>query len=285
MLCGSGFLQNLSLFSSQVTTTQGQNMADTSSASTTNSDQCASCNKKAGTGATLKRCAKCQTTQYCSRDCQKTHWKEHKKVCARQAAAVASASESTSGPSSASASASGGASGSARGLTVTIEKPFHRLNDRTWIHDRPEEDTYKLLIDTYRLRMDDDFKFEGKCNAGSVYANASNGIEAFRRFLRLAESRDGLLPPWWSSEKATQCEEMGNVSGWSSLSQKADKAQILGHYGDSNMPMQMRLFGEQVYGTAPGGQPGAPIIAMQMRAEVGAMHSSTIDASKMFGSR
>ncbi|KEF54591.1 uncharacterized protein A1O9_09033 [Exophiala aquamarina CBS 119918] len=110
-------------------------------------------------------------------------------LCAKQAAASASASASTTGPSSASAT------GSARGLTVAIEKPFHRLNDRAWVHDRPEEDTYKLLIDTYRLRMDDDFKFEGKRNAGSLYANASNGIEAFRQFLRLAESRDGLLPP------------------------------------------------------------------------------------------
>jgi len=203
-------------------------------------------------------------------------------VCAKQAAAVASSSSSasTAGPSIASASPSSGAAGSVRGLTVAIEKPFHRLNDRTWIHDRSEEDTYKLLIDTYRLRMDDDFKFEGKHNPGSLYANASDGVEGFRSFLGLAESRDGLLPPWWSSEKAVACVEVGNTSGWNSLSRKADKAKMIDHYGDSNMPMQMRLFGEQVYGTAPGGQPGAPIIALQMRAEAGTMYSDTIDVSR-----
>lgn len=61
-------------------------------------------------------------------------------------------------------------------------------------HECPEEDTYKLLIDSYRLRMDDDLKFEGKRNAGSVYVSPSNGVEAFRRCLQLAESRGGLLP-------------------------------------------------------------------------------------------
>lgn len=261
-------------------------MADTSSASATTSNQCASCGKAADSGVTLKRCAKCQTTQYCSRDCQKAHWKDHKKVCSKQASGLASASASASTSTSvpASATASGSAPGSARSLTVAIKKPFHHLNDRTWIHERPEEDTYKLLIDTYRLRMDDDFKFEGKRNTGSVYANASNGVEGFRRFLQLAESRDGLLPPWWSSQSAAQCEEVGKKTGWSSLSQKADKSQILGHYGDSNMPMQMRMFGEQIYGTPPAGQPCAPILAAQMAIEGGGLHSTTLDASRMFGS-
>ena len=28
------------------------------------------------------RCSKCESTPYCSRDCQKQHWKQHKKICA-----------------------------------------------------------------------------------------------------------------------------------------------------------------------------------------------------------
>lgn len=68
------------------------------------------------------------------------------------------------------------------------------------------------------------------------------------------------------------------------MSQKADKSQILAHYGGSNMPMQMRMFGEQIYGTSPGGTPGAAMLAMQMTMEGGGMHSTTLDASRMFGS-
>jgi hypothetical protein len=32
-------------------------------------------------GVTLKRCANCKTTKYCSRACQKAHWKEHRDQC------------------------------------------------------------------------------------------------------------------------------------------------------------------------------------------------------------
>ncbi|XP_044715023.1 MYND finger domain-containing protein [Hirsutella rhossiliensis] len=40
--------------------------------------ECNSC-KKSPPEVALKRCAKCSTTPYCSRDCQKTDWKVHKK--------------------------------------------------------------------------------------------------------------------------------------------------------------------------------------------------------------
>ena len=49
------------------------------------SPACANCKKTATAAnlASLKACAKCKTTQYCGRDCQKADWKTHKKVCAK----------------------------------------------------------------------------------------------------------------------------------------------------------------------------------------------------------
>lgn len=45
--------------------------------------KCNHCSKARSTdGATLSRCGKCQTTLYCSRDCQTADWKIHKRVCA-----------------------------------------------------------------------------------------------------------------------------------------------------------------------------------------------------------
>ncbi|KFY47963.1 hypothetical protein V496_10368 [Pseudogymnoascus sp. VKM F-4515 (FW-2607)] len=45
--------------------------------------KCNYCSKARSTdGATLSRCGKCQTTLYCSRDCQTADWKIHKRVCA-----------------------------------------------------------------------------------------------------------------------------------------------------------------------------------------------------------
>src|SRR5436190_8189952 len=83
----------------------------------TEAAQCAGCTK---TALNLKRCAKCQTTLYCSRECQKADWKQHKRVC-------------SSNPASAnfSPSTSTDAGQPPKGLSVAIDKPFHRLDAQT----------------------------------------------------------------------------------------------------------------------------------------------------------
>jgi splicing suppressor protein 51 len=250
-------------------------MADTSTI-----PKCAACHKTdSGSGNPLKRCAKCQTTSYCSRECQKADWKNHKKVCASNTAG------STKAAVSSSTSTSGGQA--SKGLTAVIDKPFHHLNDKTWLHNRPENDVFKLLIDTYRFRMEDNFTLEGDRDRDSVYGGAADGRVGFQRFLRLAEVKDGLLPSWWSKEKGDECVALGLSNGpWSSLAKKVTKSELIQHYGNSLMPMQLRLFGEQVYGRGPGGQSGEMIIMMQMQAEKpGVLESSVVDASSMFGRR
>ncbi len=49
---------------------------------------CTSC-QKTPPEVTLKHCAKCSVTLYCSRDCQKADWKAHKKVCGRDGCTAA----------------------------------------------------------------------------------------------------------------------------------------------------------------------------------------------------
>ncbi|KAG4431779.1 hypothetical protein IFR05_012736 [Cadophora sp. M221] len=239
-------------------------------ASTTTTPKCATCDKiESDSGIPLKRCAQCQTTAYCSRGCQRAHWKTHKQVCATSNTAPG-ASTSTSLP---------------KGLTIAIDKPFHRLNSKTWMHNRPEEDVYKLLIDTYRFRMEDNFNLEGARNKESIYGGAADGRIGFVRFLGLAESKTGLLPSWWSTDKGKECIALGlgRDNGWSSLGQKVAKSGLIEHYGNPLMPMQLRLFGEQVYGRGPGGQSGEKIIMMQMEAEDGDVISSVLDVSSIFG--
>ncbi len=251
-------------------------MADANTAAPT----CACCAKTGSNPDTnLKRCAKCQTTHYCSRECQKADWKAHKKVCARNAAAASATNDPpTNSPSS-------HAGSPPKGLSAAINKPFHRLEAQTWLHDRPEQDVYKLLIDTYRFRMEDDYNLEGSADADSIYGGARDSLQGFRRFLRLAQSRRGLLPQWWSPEKAAECEAAGmHGSGWSSLTSAIEKSDVIEHYGDSKFPMQLRMFGEQVYGRGPGGQEGASMrrLMMTMEAEgTEGMHTSHLDISSM----
>ncbi|OJJ85165.1 zinc finger MYND domain-containing protein, partial [Aspergillus glaucus CBS 516.65] len=102
--------------------------------------------KKQGTDATpLKRCAKCKTQWYCSRNCQKADWKNYKKTCAKSASETFAQSANTSKPSTNIANTAA----FPKNLSTAVDKPFHRLESRTWLHDRPVKDVYQLLIDVY----------------------------------------------------------------------------------------------------------------------------------------
>ena len=138
-------------------------------------------------------------------DCQKADWKTHKKVCVSNAAAAAAPAPN--------ATATGQFFDITESPVIGIDKPFRRPHAKTWLHDRPEQDVYKLLIDTYRLCMAANYKLEGNVDEGSVYGRAPNGLRGFRHFLDLAESKDGLLPSWWSPEKRAACDGFGVEPG------------------------------------------------------------------------
>ncbi|KAG0016260.1 hypothetical protein BGZ80_009333 [Entomortierella chlamydospora] len=235
--------------------------------------KCSRCSKLPTNANPLKRCSKCRAVTYCSRECQKEDWKAHKKLCA-----LLAANATTSTPFMTTTLAPRPVNTS-NALSVTADKPFHKLHSKTWLHGRPEKDAFKLLIDTYRLRMEDMYKFEGGAETDSVYNGSPDGSEGFKRFLKLAESRPGVLPPWWSQAKAEECLQFGMTDDWASLASAVEKADLIKHYDDALMPMQLRMFGEQVYGTGPGGMSGMPMLQTQMAMENGSGHFTTLDAT------
>jgi hypothetical protein len=72
------------------------------------------------------------------------------------------------------------------------------------------EDAYKRLIDACRLAVEDAYTVHG--DAIGSYAEASGvggaGMRFFDDFLRTA-SRQGLLPPWWTSADVTAVKKLG----------------------------------------------------------------------------
>jgi splicing suppressor protein 51 len=102
---------------------------------------------------------------------------------------------SASNPLNAGSNASVNTGTPPKNLIAPINKPFHALNDKKWLHSRPETDVYKLLIDTYRFRMEDDYKFSGDADMDSIYGGAPNGYEGFRRFLKGIEAQNRELLP------------------------------------------------------------------------------------------
>ncbi|KAG5992205.1 hypothetical protein E4U43_003824 [Claviceps pusilla] len=239
--------------------------------------ECIVC-KKSPPEVNVKRCAKCSTTPYCSRDCQKADWKVHKKICGKQARGTAPA------PAAAASSSSSANLSPPKGLERGIAKPFTRLDNGTWLHDRPEKDVYTLLIDAYRLRVEDMYAIGGDVMAGSLYAGAPNGLHGFLDFLDLVQSRPGLLPPWFNAEKVTECVDFAMTDSWPSLACAVEKSDIVEHYGDGRFPMQLRMFAEAVYGNAPGGMSGKPMRQMMMSMESGSYQgaASFLDMNSVF---
>ncbi|KKY26387.1 putative mynd domain [Diplodia seriata] len=190
-----------------------------------NQPTCSSCGKPS---QNLKRCAKCHSEQYCNRDCQKAHWKTHKKVCAAAAAAAAEGATTSNNNNNNNNNnddddddddyetdddddyETAGAP-LPKNLDTPIPDPFTRLTTRTWLHDRSERDTYRLLIDAYRLRMSDQYTFEGDADVDCVLGGAvASSIGGFTRFLRkLGREAPDLLPPWWSAAKEEECRRAG----------------------------------------------------------------------------
>ena len=196
---------------------------------------CANCNKVQDSGeVTLQRCSGCRAAYYCSKDCQKADWKNHKKTCR-------SSSSTDTG-----ASQTGGSSFfSSKG---TMENLLG-LNTSTWLHDCPEAEVYTLLIDSYRMRVEDDYAFRGDVSDDSIYGGG-NPVKGFRRFLQKAEARSGVLPSWWNAEKRKACIAKGNAKDhWSSLHFAVEKSDIQEHYKNNMMPMQLRMLAEEIIGT------------------------------------
>ncbi|KAJ6255783.1 hypothetical protein Dda_9464 [Drechslerella dactyloides] len=226
------------------------------------SKYCANC--KTG-GVNLKRCAKCSSEYYCSRDCQQAHWKQHKKLCGKPAPVPSSGSATAAVPPS---------------LDGTPDKPFHLLSAETWLHNRSEKDTFKLLIDTYRMRARDNLNFQGIVDPDSVFGGATDSSQGFRGFLHLVEGKRHLLPAWWTPDKSLECVQYGlDTEEWQSLRASPDKGDVIDHYNDSYMPMQLRMFGQQVYGTGPGGQDGKTMMEAMIATEAGGFKKTSFSLS------
>lgn len=94
--------------------------------------------------------------------------------------------------------------------------------------------------------MEDENKYGQGCIG--IYADESP-VPVFKRFLDLAESRPGLLPPWWNAAKRREGDRISmERNGWSNINIAVEKSDIMERYSDNTMPMMLRVLGEKVYG-------------------------------------
>lgn len=216
--------------------------------------RCNTCNKTSTeNGGSLKRCSKCMITIYCSRECQAADWKLHKKSCSAQYTAHSNGAGPQANAKEAPRLQKTHCSPK-NGFENPITESFIRLENGQWLHDRPETDVYRLLIDAYRMRVEDDYTFKGDAPLGSIYSGRFDSLPDFRRFLKRVESTNNgsLLPPWWSCEKKKACIKLAmDRNEWQSLYTQVEKSDIIEHYGNPLLPMQLRAFAETVLDRGP----------------------------------
>ena len=124
---------------------------------------------------------------------------------------------------------------------------FTQIDEGTYFDSLPEKDAFAQIIDSYRLRIEDEYVFGG--DAGGLYAGEAP-LPDFRRYLTRAEKRGGVVPKWWSREKRKACEKRAvDRAQWSDVNSAVEKADIVEHYGDSMMPMKLRMLPEKVEGS------------------------------------
>jgi len=95
--------------------------------------------------------------------------------------------------------------------------PFTAIDRNVLLHDRTEEKTYQLLIDTLRMRQEDEYALNGELMSGTMYNQEPSSEKAFQALIRKAKAVPGLLPPWWDERSTEKCLSYARDSAQFSL--------------------------------------------------------------------
>ncbi|KAI8675360.1 hypothetical protein NCS57_00437100 [Fusarium keratoplasticum] len=208
----------------------------------------------------LLTCRSCFSAQYCSKECQRSDWPKHRGPCRsiNPVPPIPNASQSSwaSWLQGLLGEEINGAYGPSppKGLDSAISEPFTRLQNGTFLHDRSERDVYRILIDSFRFRLEEQCQHEGKPAKGTIYEDHDDSLPDFKRYLETAASRNNLLPPWWTPEKQRECEAFGmSGTNFQDLHMALEQFSVTCQYGDSRFPSQLRMLAEAVYGKGVGG--------------------------------
>jgi splicing suppressor protein 51 len=150
-------------------------------------------------------------------------------------------------------------------------KPYTAISKNLFFHDRLESNTFQLLIDTLRMRQQDELNFDRVRMPGSIHArNESSSEKAFRDFILKAQGVPGYLPTWWKGEISTDaCVEYAQRNAAFSLAVAQEKQDIQRTWDEDRMPMMLRMVAERVYGNTPGGFKSDTVLAMMVAQENG----------------
>lgn len=138
-------------------------------------------------------------------------------------------------------------------LEIFISMPFSKLAENRWLHARSEHDVYKLLIDCYRWRVEED-QAVFKHFFSNLYDDPFHGgRQGFKQWLEFVEAHPTALPTWWTEESKFKVFAFAASSNDWSLDRVLTVEDMKGFYGPGNtMGIQMSVFSEMMIGIAGG---------------------------------
>lgn len=110
-------------------------------------------------------------------------------------------------------------------------------------------ETYRRLIDVYRLRADDSYVYGGReMHWASEYCG-KKPIDYFKRYIRKLQVAE-MLPYWWNRNRTAECYKLAkDPDGDSFIGHSIDPYDIEERYNDNLMVDSMRAVAEDVYET------------------------------------
>lgn len=129
------------------------------------------------------------------------------------------------------------------------ENPLDITSTKSWLSSLPEIVCYNVIIDAYRLRIEDKYVLTGKIEAGSLYANTFP-LAHFILFVELARE-EGVLPDTWCPQRRVACEQVAlDEKGDACILHTIDSRYILDKYRNSDPIVLevLRMVADRVYG-------------------------------------
>lgn len=208
----------------------------------------------------LKVCPACLEVPYCSEECREAGRQSHEGDCSPYEEVRPWPPATQVGPDS----------------DYYTQYPFRALEHGTWLKRRSEKEIYACLVDTYRMRVydqarDDDGNIDPETDI-LFGQSRSQVLENFNLFLariwELEIGRDNearLLPQWLHDNdhyrRSLLC--FAETDRFSCIHDSVNEEEIKSHYGDPTMPLQLKVFGEQLDGYRAHGMSGA--VTKQMK--------------------
>ncbi|KAK9813983.1 hypothetical protein WJX73_007938 [Symbiochloris irregularis] len=135
------------------------------------------------------------------------------------------------------------------GIDVSLPQPaqpflrnLENLQSGTYLDALPRQEALRQLIDVHRMRVEDEYVFEG--NPSGVYVG-EDPLPPFKRFLRKAE-QNKVVPSWWDSKAKRECVAKAlDKEGMCCIHHYVEKSGIQEDYGDPMMPMKLRMLAEK----------------------------------------